>query len=49
MAARTSSAAHSAPAEYSSPIAELRRGFDHWKAQLAQMDWQRFCGFSCSA
>ncbi|HEX4707288.1 MAG TPA: flippase activity-associated protein Agl23 [Candidatus Udaeobacter sp.] len=39
MAARTSSAEQSAPAEYSSAIAGLRNGLDHWKAQLAQMDW----------
>jgi uncharacterized protein (TIGR03663 family) len=39
MAARTSSAEQGAPAEYSPAIGELRRGFGHWKTQLAKRDW----------
>ena len=39
MAARTSSAEQSAPAEYSSAIAGLRGGLDRWRTQLTQMDW----------
>src|SRR6476660_8377361 len=39
MAARTSSAEQSAPAEYSSGVAGLRSRAEQWKAQLAQTDW----------
>src|SRR6476660_6466293 len=39
MAARTSSAEQSAPAEYSSGVAGLRSRAGEWKAQLAQTDW----------
>jgi uncharacterized protein (TIGR03663 family) len=39
MAARTSSAEQSAPAEYSSALAGLRGGLDQWKARVAQTDW----------
>ena len=39
MAARTSSAEQSAPAEYSSATAGLRSRAEQWKAQLAQTDW----------
>ena len=39
MAARTSSAEQSAPAEYSSTIAGFRSRAEQWKAQLAQTDW----------
>src|SRR5438477_3933748 len=39
MAARTSSAEQSAPAEYSSATAGLRGRAEQWKAQLAQSDW----------
>src|SRR5881394_3831084 len=39
MAARTSSAEQSAPAEYSSPGAGLRSRVEQWRAQLAATDW----------
>src|SRR6478736_9466290 len=39
MAARTSSAEQTAPAEYSSGVAGLRSRAEQWKAQLAQTDW----------
>ena len=39
MAARTSSAEQSAPAEYSSAVAGLRSRAEQWKTQLAQTDW----------
>src|SRR5436190_4384243 len=39
MAARTSSAEESAPAEYSSAVAGLRGRAEQWKTQLAQSDW----------
>jgi len=39
MAARTSSAEQSAPAEYSSATAGLRSRAEQWKTQLAQSDW----------
>src|SRR5881394_60273 len=39
MAARTSSAEQSAPAEYSSAVAGLRSRVEQWRAQLAATDW----------
>src|SRR5436190_17090704 len=39
MAARTSSAEQSEPAEYSSATAGLRSRAEQWKAELAQTDW----------
>src|SRR5437773_3771846 len=39
MAARTSSADKSAPAEYSCAVAGLRGRAEQWKTQLAQTDW----------
>jgi uncharacterized protein (TIGR03663 family) len=39
MAARTSSAEDSAPAEYSTAAPGLRSRVEQWKAHLAEMDW----------
>src|SRR5262249_22301358 len=39
MAARTSSAEHGAPVEYSPALARLRDYLGAWKARLAEMDW----------
>src|SRR5690348_7466666 len=39
MAARTSSAEHSAPAESSTGIAGLRDHFERWKTRLPESDW----------
>src|SRR2546430_16470821 len=39
MAARTSSAEQSAPAEYSSAVAGLRSRVEQWRTQLAATDW----------
>jgi uncharacterized protein (TIGR03663 family) len=39
MAARTSSAEESAPAESSPAVTGLRDHFEHWKARVAETDW----------
>src|SRR5437763_16737539 len=39
MAARTSSAEQSAPAQYSGGVAGLRCGVEYWRGQLAETDW----------
>src|SRR5438270_11578297 len=39
MAARTSSAEQSAPAQYSAGVAGLRSRVEYWRGQLAETDW----------
>src|SRR2546423_6037410 len=42
MAARTSSAEQSAPAQYSAGVAGLRSRVEYWRGQLAETDWIRW-------